>query len=156
LQVRVVSEPANTSEIISLDVSKVESAVITVIAPTPIPSETTEGDAAAPTVTPAPDANTGHKAYPTIPEWFVVVILIGGIGVIVFRLGQLWVSTQWGLRWALTTGMGGLLAYNYMALGFPGSQGIVTSSGLLGVLGVCILGLLLGFGAGYLWKYLTD
>ncbi|HEY3473743.1 MAG TPA: hypothetical protein VGK56_03985, partial [Anaerolineales bacterium] len=60
-----------------------------------------------------------------------------------------------GLRWALCVFMGGLLAYNYVALDFPGAaQWIATSAGAFGVLMLTFAGQLIGSLGAWIWMQL--
>jgi hypothetical protein len=62
------------------------------------------------------------------------------------------VSQRWALRWALCVFLGGLAAYNYLALDFPGATNwISTSSGAFGILMLTFAGELVGSLAAWIW-----
>jgi hypothetical protein len=61
-------------------------------------------------------------------------------------------SLHWGTRWGLCALAGGLLVYNYFAVGMPGSAKFAADNGVGGILILTILGLLVGWGAGWLWS----
>jgi len=62
------------------------------------------------------------------------------------------ISVRWGLRWALCIFFGGLLGYNYLALGFPGAANwIAADAGAIGVLILTFAGEVLGGLAAWIW-----
>jgi len=153
LEFRVVSEPALTSSLIRLNASAGEAAAITAIAPTILPSATE-------TPTLVPTATATRTPVPLPPpapvlspdDWFIAVI-ISWIGALcILWVGRKLVSLRWGVRWGLMAGTGGLLAYSYLSSGLPGSQVWFEQAGKTGVLIVTLLGILVGWGGGWIWK----
>lgn len=148
VEISVSSEPAVVSEVLQIDASDEGAPVIIVtpqatFTPTPIP----------PTTTPAPvnDLIT-PEGYPRIGTWLLVLLAILGSALLSFWAISRIVSTLWGLRWALCIFLGGLLAYNYLALGFPGATDFVAGqSGAIGVLLLTFIGAALGGIAAWVW-----
>ena len=62
-----------------------------------------------------------------------MLLLAGSIGLTYWVIGRL-VSLTWGVRWALCAALGGLIGFNYLALGLPGFTNWTTSGGILSVL----------------------
>jgi beta-N-acetylhexosaminidase len=154
VEIRAVSEPAVLSGAIQiqLDPSN-EGAVATVIAPQPSPTITST-----PTLTPTPvpeDEWITPGGHPRLEMWLIVMIaVIGGAFLTFWAMSRL-VSPRWGLRWALCVFLGGLGAYNYLALGLPGAANwIATSAGALGVLMLTLTGELIGSLAAWIWMKL--
>jgi hypothetical protein len=153
LEFRVVSEPALTSSLIRLNASAGEAVAITAIAPTIMPSATQT-----PTLTPTATATRTPVPLPPpapvlmLNDWFLSIIIswIGALGI--FWVGRKLVSLRWGVRWGLMAGTGGLLAYSYLLSGLPGSQVWFVKAGKIGVLIVTLLGILVGWGGGWIWK----
>ena len=56
------------------------------------------------------------------------------------------------LRWALGILLGGLLAYNFLALGLFGITKWMINSSVSGVVTFVILGELIGFVGGWIWS----
>ncbi len=149
-EIRAISEPAMLSEALQLDVSRGASSAVTVIAPTspvtaepplettPVPAETRR------------DTLTSD-GYPRLGGWLIVIILLGVGGWLSYWVGYNLFSRRWAVRWALCTLLGGLAAYNYLALGLPGGVAWVLRGGILAVLGVTVAGLLLGACVAWLW-----
>jgi len=157
IEIRVTSSPALTSEIVTLDITQAASAAITVIAPTAAPTETPFG-APISTLTPTvlPEAMVGQNSRPTLPAGLLATILILGSGGLIYWFGQILEDSIWRFRWALCAIIGGFLAYNYLALGLPGASNWIKSGGAMVVMGISLLGVLIGWGAGYLWKVLRE
>jgi len=152
LEIRVTSEPAMNSNILRLDVSNTEGAVVTAILPTPVPTETptptlTLTPEITPTSTPEPPKSQGT---PTIGLWLLSTLLtIGGALTGGWASLQLIHSSRWAVRIGLMILLGGAFSYLYLALGFPGSHEVLAQSwkGIVGVTGIGIfVGMLVGSG----------
>jgi beta-N-acetylhexosaminidase len=156
LDIRVTSGQGASSGILRLNLSGGE-AVPTFLAPsTQTPSPTPE-----PTFTPSPTITPTATPTP-IPvlrvgfsDWFFVILLILSVSAGISWLGIRQAIVRWGLRWALCGVIGGLLAYNYVALNLPGSQDILSTYGTGGVVITTFLGMVIGWGAGLLWHQFT-
>jgi beta-N-acetylhexosaminidase len=151
LEIRAASDPATLSEVLQLDVSAGQPAAVTVLVPaltpaTPVPI----------TATPQPEQNPymTRQGMPVFNTWLLVMALLLVGALLAFFMGSRLESRQWGLRWGLCSLSCGLLAYNYFALGFPGSQDFAAVNGINGILTVTFLGLLIGWGIGWLWSRL--
>jgi beta-N-acetylhexosaminidase len=150
LQIKATSEPAMISEVLQLDVSSGgQPAAVTVIVPQLTPSVST------PVVeTPAPveDVYITPEGRPRFTAWLVtiIVILLGAAGAVYagFRMQ----NGRWAARWGLCALSGGLLTYNYFAVGLPGSSDFASDNGLGGILILTILGLLAGWAIGWMWS----
>jgi hypothetical protein len=55
------------------------------------------------------------------------------------------------MRWALCALLGGLLVYNYLALGFPGAAKVLTMGGGGALVGLTVLGELAGAVCAWWW-----
>ncbi len=132
LNLEAVSEPASVSEILKL---KVQEGIVTVITPTSVPTGTPEPTLTPepPTQTPEPEAGVGPAPAP--PEASVglgelVLALPGVLGIAV--LGYMLISPdeKSRTRIGLMIVAAGLVGYNYLALGFPGSYQIIELLGI--------------------------
>jgi beta-N-acetylhexosaminidase len=153
LEIHVSSDQGARSNLLRLDTL---SGGVTVVPPTPLPTETL---APTPTATPTvtPTATVALPPPPTVEmtDWFFVLLMITISAVSISWFGVRQAIARWGLRWALCGVIGGLLAYTYIALGFPGSQDLLTQRGTAGVLMVTLMGMLVGWGVGLLWRQLA-
>lgn len=150
LQIQATSKPATISEVLQLDVSSGgQPAAVTVIVPQLTPNAS---PSAVKTAAPAEDEFITPDGRPRFSAWLVTVIIVlaGAAGVL--YAGLRLESARWGTRWGLCALAGGLLVYNYFAVGMPGSSKFAANNGLGGVLILTILGLLGGWGAGWLWS----
>ncbi len=150
LQIKAESDPAKISEVLQLDVSSSgQGAPVTIIVPQPTALGT---QPVTPTPVPAVDEFITPEGKPRFSAWLVTVILIlvGTAGAV--YAGIRLENARWGTRWGLCAFAGGLLVYNYFAVGMPGSTKFAAANGMGGVLILTVLGLLVGWGAGWLWS----
>ncbi|HQX16961.1 MAG TPA: hypothetical protein PLA27_11110, partial [Anaerolineales bacterium] len=148
VEIRVMSEPALVSDALQFDASAAGVAV-TVIAPTTIVTPTTTAPSPTPTI--ENDLVT-PEGYPRLGGWMLAVLALAGGAVLVFWAANILVATRWALRFTLCAVIGGLISYNYLALGFPGAAAWIASGG--GTFGVLILifsGEVLGICAAWAW-----
>jgi beta-N-acetylhexosaminidase len=153
LQIRASSDPAKISEVLQLDVSSAgQPAAVTVI----VPAFTPETAPQAPR-TPQPQQNgfVTQQGSPRFAAWVLVIMLLLGGAALVYWMGSRIESMRWGIRWGLCAIAGGLLAYNYIALGLPGGADFAAANGIGGMLSVALMGLLAGWGGGWLWSRLA-
>jgi beta-N-acetylhexosaminidase len=148
IEIHAVSEPAILSEVIQMDVSSGQASAVTVIAPlqseTPAPTSTPE-------VLPEENRFISPDGYPRFNGWIIsMLLLVGSIGLTYWVIGRL-VSLTWGVRWALCAALGGLLGFNYLALGLPGSFTWTSTGGIITVLILTIVGELFGMVLAWLW-----
>ena len=154
VEIRAVSEPAVLSGAIQiqLDPSN-EGAAATVVVPQPSPTITPT-----PTVTPTPiptDEWFTPEGRPRLEMWLIVMIAVIGGALLTFWAMSRLVSRRWGLRWALCVFLGGLAAYNYLALGLPGAANwIATPAGAFRALMLTLAGELIGSLAAWIWMRL--
>jgi beta-N-acetylhexosaminidase len=149
LQIKATSEPALISEVLQLDVSSGgQPAAVTVIVPQLTPVVATQ---AAPTPEPVEDVYITPEGRPRFTAWLVtmIIILAGAAGAV--YAGYRMQNTRWAARWGLCALTGGLLTYNYFAVGLPGSSRFANDNGLGGILILTILGLLAGWAVGWIW-----
>ncbi len=149
LQIKATSEPAMISEVLQLDVSSGgQPAAVTVIVPQLTPAPATPV-----AVTPVPIENVyiTPEGRPRFTAWLVtmIIVLAGAAGAVYagFRMQ----NARWAARWGLCALAGGLLIYNYFAVGLPGSARFANDNGLGGILILTILGLLAGWTVGWIW-----
>ncbi len=152
LEVRATSDPAMTSVLLQLDVTT-EGMSVTALPPTPVATEVVP--TATMQVTPEPVDSPSTTGRPGMNGWLLMLALLGGLGFFAFWLGGRLFTMQWGMRWALCSALGGLSAYNYLAFGLPGGAGWLMKSGIWGIVGVVLTGMLVGLAAGWLWQRLS-
>lgn len=148
VEIRVMSEPALVSDALQFDASAAGVAV-TVIAPTTIVTPTVT----APSPTPAIKNDlVTPEGYPRLGGWMLAVLALVGGAALVFWAANILVATRWALRFTLCAVIGGLVSYNYLALGFPGAADwIAAGSGTFGVLILIFGGEALGICAAWAW-----
>jgi beta-N-acetylhexosaminidase len=148
VEIRASSEPAVISEVLQLDVKEGSAAVVTVIVPvlsetvvpiptTPVPVEendfvTSEGD-------------------PRFGGWILSMLVLAGGVLLAYWVGGTWGKPRWSMRWALCTLLGGLLVYNYLALGLPGARDALISGRGGTLVMLTLLGEMAGAICAWIW-----
>ncbi len=158
LEIHATNDQGAQTALLRLDITSGISVGVTEVVPTPEPSVTpTLTPTATATVTPTMTATPVPPPIRTIEfkDWFFafLVVLSTAFGVAWYGIRQ--AITRWGLRWALCGIIGGMAAYNYLALGLPGSGDLIRQTGTLGVMLVVVLGVVLGWGVGVAWRQFT-
>ena len=154
LTISARSDPARSSEILQINIQEgeiQETTVTPTAEPTENSDEATPDQQPTPSISPDDDSNGGSLKTDVITlSHFLLgmlgVLLTGGYGyVLVGRNGG--INTTINLRCVLVPITGSLIGYNYVALGFPGSDTLLNSLGIfaglivataLGV--VCLVG----------------
>jgi beta-N-acetylhexosaminidase len=149
LEIRATSDPARISQVLQLDVSSAgQLAAVTVIVP-----QLTASQPGASEATPEPEeadfVTRGGRL--RFSAWLAtVLLLLAGAAAIGFA-GWRMIGPEWGIRWALAGLAGGLLPYNYLALGLPGGQTFATDAGIGGIILVSAAGMLVGWLGAWTW-----
>ncbi len=150
LQIRATSDPALVSEVLQLDVSSGgQPAAVTVIVPQlSTPPQSPQG------LTPQPSENEFITAQGSLrfTAWLLTVLLLLLGSSVVFFAGTRLAGARWATRWGLCALGGGLLTYNYLSLGLPGSAGFALHTGIGGIVLLVFAGMLAGWAAGWLWS----
>lgn len=155
IQINASSEPARLSDTLQLNVTQEGATVIiitptTEVTPTPVPPTPT------PVETPTPSPLVTQKGYPNLIGWItVLLVMAAGVGLTYWLASQI-VDQQWTVRWALLVLAGGLMAYNYLALGFPGGEAWLNGRGLPAFLQAVLTGQGVGFAVGWFWRLAAE
>jgi beta-N-acetylhexosaminidase len=151
LEIKVTSEPAVVSEVLQLDVSQSGAVAITLVVPETTPSVEPTQQAFE-----APKENEwgSPQGYPRLLTWGLSMLFIAFGAVSGYGAGGRFAGARAAARWALGIALGGLAAYNLLALGFSGVPQRIASSGFPGLIAFLLAGELLGFTAGWVWSKL--
>ncbi len=157
LEITATSDPAFNSDKLQLDITGGESAAITAIVPTAVPTETPTPTATlTPTVTPTITPLPTPEPKPEFGDWVLALGVVIGSSAIGLWLGASLIHIRWGVRWALCILLGGLLAYNYVVLKFPGSEMAIAQSVTSGIIWSTLFGVVLGAAVGGIWWWVTE
>jgi len=153
VEISAASEPAVTSVLLQIDVTPGQAAAVTIIAPTPI---VTIANTPLPQPTATEDLESSDAftagGFPLFSSWLLaMVILMISAGITYLRFNQIR-SAQWTVRWTACLFLGGLAAYNYAALGFPGSQGWIEKNGFSAIIVMLFIGMGVGLLAAWIWE----
>lgn len=148
LEIRAVSEPATISNALRMDVTVAGGAAVTVVVP--VLTGTVEP-------TPTPEVVVIENefvtlaGYPRFNAWVItMLLLLAGAWLAYWAVSSLRGGRD-GVRWALCVLLGGVAAYNYLALGLPGSQTWATERGIIGILLVTFIGEWIGALSAWIW-----
>lgn len=148
LEVRASSEPAQISQVLQLDVSEGAPMIVTVIVP--VATQTFEPTPFIPAAVPENDFVT-TDGRPRFGGWLLSLFILAGSAWLFYWVGGSIGSSRWRVRWALCVTVGGLLAYNYLALGLPGAVAVLTDWGGGALAGMVVMGELVGAFAAWWW-----
>jgi beta-N-acetylhexosaminidase len=148
LEIKAASDPAVVSEALRMDVSLAGGAAVTVIVPVLTGTVVTAVPA---TPTPEPDPFLSRQGHPTFNAWLLNLLLLVGGAALAYWVASRIKGGREGVRWSLCVLLGGLVAYNYIALSMPGAESWTTSQGMFGILVFTMGGQVLGALAAALW-----
>ena len=153
VEITAASEPAVTSVVLQIDVTPGQTSAVTVIAPTPVVTvSSTPLPESTPTLSQGGKVDFTADGFPLLPSWLLaMVMLVVSAGMAFLGFSQIR-STQWALRWTVCVVLGGLVAYNYAALGLPGSKALVELNGFAAILIMMLIGMGLGLLGAWLWE----
>jgi beta-N-acetylhexosaminidase len=160
LSIRAESDPATQSTILSFDIppenptetpSRSTKEPTTTPTPTDAPSET-------PTLTPTPESELPPPPRGTVnlSDWLAALIVTGGLSGGNYWLASRKVGLRWGVRCGFFALIGGLLVYSYLAVGLPGSQELIQSTGLGGITLATLIGAVFGAAVAWVWCVLHN
>lgn len=154
LEIRASSDPARISEVLQLDVSSGgQPAAVTVIVPPLTPQPEAQERRTPP---PAENEFVTPEGTMRFSAWLLTVLMVIVGAALVGFAGARMVGLNWGVRWGLAALAAGLVPYNYLALGLPGSTGFASENGIGGVFVLTAVGLLAGWAGGWLWWRQTE
>ena len=153
LEIHAISDPANNSDVLRITIPGVEKPTVSLPVPTITTTVTlTPSMTVTVTSTTTPTPVPLRSGYPDFGEWALVMVLIAAGSGLGYSLGYWWWgSLRWSIRWGVCTIMGGMLGYLYIAAGLPGSKAWVQQSGTLGILGITLLGVAVGWLVAFIW-----
>lgn len=116
-----------------------QSILATQAAQTPLPTQ-------------QPNASEDVIRRTDLVDWFLWVLISSVAALGAYQAGVNMNQLRWGVRWALTTLIGGLLVGCYLALDLPASRAILEFGGKWGLVIAVLAGCLAGWLAGWLWR----
>ena len=148
VEVRASIEPSVTSVVMQLDITN-EGFSVTVVPPFELTAELTEQPTLAPSPTPVV-AGAENGGYPGMSTWLILMIINLALCWLAFFLGSRYYSSRWAFRWVLCMLLGGLGTYDIL---FGSNMGgsLLIKSGLSALIGLVVVFVLVGWGAGYIW-----
>lgn len=161
LDIHVESENAR-SNALKFDIPTPSGEILPTDTPSPIPSPTpTETPSPTPTYTPQPTAPVPPEVLPPPPtanlgDWLIALLITLTVAWGSYRLATMIGQVRWGIRAGFLALIGGLLAYSYLLLKLPGTQGLWNQSLSRSIFLITLSGCLAGIAAAYLWRALAE
>jgi beta-N-acetylhexosaminidase len=148
LEIKAASDPAVVSEALRMDVTLAGGAAVTVVVPVLTETIVTEPP---PLPTEEPDPFVSKQGRPTFNAWLLNLLLLAGGAALAYWVASRIKGGREGVRWSLCVLLGGLVAYNYVALGMPGVTSWTISQGMFGILLFTMGGQVIGALAAAWW-----
>lgn len=158
LELRVTADPALTSQILRLDITDA-GGVITSFEPTIVVEEIGESTPTEIPPTPTPEkliVQQHRQGKLAFPDWLLANLLIFGFCFLFNRVSYKDLRKKWEFITILLMGLGGNLAYLYLAFGLPGSKVPISDKGTVYVSIIVTVGILLGLGVGLLFYWVKN
>lgn len=152
LQVYAISSPAQ-SKVIEIKIAVPENGFNE---ETPLPATPTASPTSpvAESSNPFDSSSLSQQIQPDLinwASWGLSFLFTAFLSLIAYQLGSALGQVRWGIRWAFTAFLGGMLIYNYLALGLPGSGLILTPQATIWRVAICaICGAVLGWGVSFM------
>jgi len=152
LQVGLITEPRAPVDVIDIFIPTPED----FLTPTPVQPTSEAEPTAVPTEIPAVETPAAEppeappRTQTDLVDWLIASLVSFSIGLLVYRIGTSAGLTRWSIRWAFSAGIGGLLVYLYLALGFAGTVAAV-ESGRGAVIWITLFGALAGWTVSGAW-----
>ena len=152
LEIRAESEPAKISAVLRFEIP-LETGEIASPTPTEQPTAT-PSPTTSPTPTPVetPSAQPGGATRPNLGDWFATMLFTLAVGSISYRIAAYMGQIRWGIRSGFIAAIGCLVAYSYLAIKLPGSEGLILNYGGWGVLFVAFIGAAVGILFAWVWR----
>lgn len=151
-EIQVASPPARVSVAVQLPVLAGQVAAVTVVAPTEaVTPVRTPSATPTPTPEPPPETFVSGDGRLLISSWMVGMLVLLAAASLTFLLVSRIRPWRWVLRWTLCAFLGGLVAYNYAALGLPGSVQWLAQAGFVALVWMMLIGIGLGWLAAFVW-----
>jgi hypothetical protein len=158
VSVQARSDLARVSDILQLDVQEGQPAFVTVIAPSPAPSATPEVTETSTSTTPTPEGAAGAEGEAPSGETplgvagiFLALGILGGMGALGYQAGRS-LDPKGAVRYGLLAAIGSLAAYDYAAIGLPGSAVFRTGGGLWWLAALMVVGGGVGVAVARWWQ----
>jgi beta-N-acetylhexosaminidase len=143
-------EPAATSNLIQIDVTGSGEAA-------PTPEEDTQ-QPTEPTPTESGESQTDEDDQPrevnNLVDWLLAMVVISFLSLFAYQFGAMAGQVRWGVRWGLTSLIGGLLVNAYISFNMPGASLLVQEYHIWGIVLGVAGGCLVGWAVGLIWRQL--
>jgi beta-N-acetylhexosaminidase len=155
-QIKAICEPAQTSQIVVLDIGGENGGEITTILPTFAPTLSVFPVATQAEITPEATETPQETNWErNIIQWMLYMLVLWGFSILFTIYFQRNISFLWGIRLGLSTLLGGLMGY-YGRLIFISAFEADKQSSIWITLLVILIGMSVGLSVGFVVRYFVD
>ena len=86
-------------------------------------------------------------------DWVLAMVVIIFVSLFAYQSGAMAGQVRWGVRWALTSLIGGLLVNAYISFNLPGAAVLVREYHIWGIVLGVAGGCLAGWAIGLIWRW---
>lgn len=88
----------------------------------------------------------------TMEDWLLVLLTTGFLSLVAYQSGANTGQVRWGMRWALTSLIGGMVVNIYLSFDLPGSEALLLEYEVWGIVVLTAIGAATGWFAGWIWQ----
>jgi beta-N-acetylhexosaminidase len=103
---------------------------------------------------PEPEIEEPARELSNLVDWLLAIVVITFLSLFAYQFGALAGQVRWGVRWGLTSLIGGLAVNAYISFNLPGADLLIREYHIWGIVLGVAGGCLLGWAAGLLWRWL--
>ena len=151
LSIQVSSgEPAAQSDVIQFDIARNGGGE-------DVNEVSTQAPTLEPISSPAPlpggigPENLEPRTQTALGDWALSIFMSLFVGLFAYQTGATSGKVPWGVRWGLMSLIGGITVNVYLAFDFLGTEWLIMTVGIWGVVASSLLGAILGWGIGWVW-----
>jgi beta-N-acetylhexosaminidase len=102
------------------------------------------------------NSTKSRPIYITLGDWLLTIIVIFFVTLFSYQIAAINDSVRWGIRWGLTSLIGGLVVLGYFSFNLSGTAEMINLYDIWGIVGGAGFGSLFGLAIGWLWKTIAD
>lgn len=143
--------PAASSEIININVADPFGQGPLVQPTSSLPADVTQQLPLATPFVEGPNS-TLDEGYINAWHWVLLILVSTFVSLFAYQIGATAGKVRWGVRWALSAFIGGMLAILYFSFGLAGSPDFIINYRIWGLVIATALAALVGWGLGWVWS----
>lgn len=143
--------PPASSEVIDINVADPFGQGPLVQPTSSLPADITQQPPLATPPVEAPNSSL-DEGYINAWHWVLLILVSTFVSLFAYQIGTTSGKVRWGVRWALTAFIGGMLATMYFSFGLAGSPDFISNFRIWGLVIATAIAALIGWGLGWVWS----